>query len=146
MTTKKAKSEKQPIPMELLQDLIEAGAEVKDLTITIAGQEITIKYRELTWLEKSKVLSEALEYSAIQNEKGETILQVKLHHDIYRREVLRLMVVNSPIPFTKNVLDKLPSSVGEQLEKIIPSPFSSEQAAALKKEPASSSEEPDHQN
>lgn len=146
MVAKKAKGAKAPIPMELLQDLIEAGEEVREFTLTIAGQEIMIKYRELTWLEKSKVLSEALEYSAVQNEKGETTLQVKLHHDVYRREVLRLMVVDSPIPFTKNVLDKLPSSVGEQLEKIIPSPFSSEQAAALKKEPASSSEEPDFQN
>lgn len=132
-----------PAPVELLQAMLESGRKIQDLVLDIQGHEITVKYRPLTWLEKSDVLSEALEYR-VQNTGGEMELVVKIHHDVFRRAALKKMIVECPLPLTSDkVLDSLPVEIGEQLEKIIPSPFSSEQASALKKESESSSEEPE---
>lgn len=122
------------VPMEFLQAALEAGKLTEELILVIQGHEITIRWRQLTWLEKSEVLSLALEYTAVDGKDGPE-LQAKLRHDIFRREALKRMIVESPIPITSDkVLDNLPAEIGEQLEKIIPSPFSSEQATTTKKE------------
>ena len=120
--------------MEFLQAALDAGKQTEELVLVIQGHEITIRWRQLTWLEKSEVLSAALEYTAVDGKDGPE-LQAKLRHDVFRREALKRMIVESPIPITSdNVLNNLPTEIGEQLEKIIPSPFSSEQATTTKKE------------
>ncbi len=135
-TKKETPAEKPPVPMDLLQAALEAGKQPETLILKIGGHDIEIRYRPLTWLEKSEVLSLALEYTTTEGDKkGATELTARLRHDIFRREALKRMIIESPIPITSPaVLDKLPSEIGDQLEAIIPSPFTSAQAEAVKKE------------
>ncbi len=127
--------EKPPVPMDLLQAALESGKQTDTLVLQIGGHDVPIRYRPLTWLEKSEVLSLALEYTTAEgDQKGATELTARLRHDIFRREALKRMIIESPIPITSDaVMDKLPSEIGDQLEAIIPSPFTSAQAEAVKK-------------
>lgn len=120
-------------PMELLHAALESGSQTQELDLKIGGQAFTIRWRPLTWLEKSQVLSAAMEYTTVEGKDGPELV-AKLRHDTFRREALKIMIVDSPIPLTSDkVLDRLPEELGVQLEEIIPSPFSSEKGAAVKK-------------
>lgn len=133
MATKSTGQTPAMTPMQVLQAMMEETAKPEEMILVIKGQELTIRYRKLTWLEKSEVLSLALEYKAVDGADGPE-LQAKLRHDVFRREVLKRIIIDAPIPLTSDkVLDNLPDDVGQQLERIIPSPFGSEQVAATKK-------------
>lgn len=126
-----------------LQALLEAGNEVRELTVTIGDTELLFRYRPLSWLEKSEIISEATEYRATTDRGGELVVKVVLHQDVYKRLALARMLVDPPVPMTDQVLRRLPNEVGDQFEAIIPSPFTTGGMAGAKKEPASSSEEPE---
>lgn len=122
-----------------LQAMLEAGQELRELRVTIPGEEeqLLFHYRPLTWLQKSRVLSEATEYRPVTklvNGQEQVTVTVVLHQDIYNKLALQLMLVDSPIPMTDKVLEGLPADIGAQFDPIIPPPMSTGGALEAKKD------------
>lgn len=127
-----------------IQALLEAttGAE-KFIDVLFHGHTLRFHYHELSWTAKSRCISTATIYGTKVNpvtKQEEVTGSFRL--DIYNKQVLKEILVDPPIPITENLLDRLPSEVGEQFETIIPNPFGSlEVAEQQKKDSAASSEE-----
>jgi hypothetical protein len=122
-----------------LQAILAASQELRELKVVVEGEEepLVFYYKPLTWLQKSRILSEATEYRPETKEvngKDVTKVFVVLHQDVYNKLSLQQMLVNPPIPMSDTVLEGLPPEIGQQFEVIIPPPISTAGIPATKKE------------
>jgi hypothetical protein len=125
--------------VQILQAVLASAQEVLTLEVLIPGEEepVTFRYKRLTWLQKSRILSEATEYRpAIVEKDGkqQTMVTVVLHQDIYSKLALQAMLIDPPIPMTDTVLEGLPPEIGAQFDTIIPNPMTMPVAEASKKD------------
>lgn len=112
---------KQELPEASLTDLLSSGEPEQTKEITVTDRKpFTIRYRAMSWLDKSACVAKATEF--FMNEEGAP--QTMFHVNIYFREALKTMIVNfPPAPLSDKVLEGLTPEIGEQLQEIIPSPL-----------------------
>lgn len=117
---------KQELPEVGLQDLLSSGEPEQTKEITVTGRKpFTIKYRAMSWLDKSACVAKATEF--FMNDEGAP--QTMFHVNIYFREALKTMIVDfPPAPLSDKVLEGLTPEIGEQLQDIIPSPLGDDSA------------------
>ena len=122
-----------------LQAMLDASQELRELSVAIPGDEepLVFHYKPLTWVQKTRILSEATEYrqgTKVINGKEQPAVSVVLHADVYFKLALQTMLVNPPVPMTDTVLEGLSTEIGAQFETIIPSPLTSGDAVNVKKD------------
>ena len=117
---------KQELPEASLQDLLASAAPEQTKEITVKGcKPFTIRYRIMSWLDKSACVAKATEF--YMNEEGAP--QTIFHINLYFREALKAMIVDfPPAPVSDKVLEQLTPEIGQQLQDIIPSPLGEENA------------------
>lgn len=118
-------------PKPSWEKLFESPEDTFPVVVKIKGDEFTFTMRNVSWLKRSRIASEALRFV-----KGEP--QFRL--DLYQRAMLLEMIVEAP--WGKGGDDviniqRLTGAVGDQLEQHIPIPasmFSKQEGEELKKE------------
>lgn len=127
---------------EILQAILEAGAEESEpFTITVS-EEVTfdIRWRPLTWTAKSRAVSAATEYlSDVNQQTGAAVVRAVFHLDKYKKAALVEMVTSCPFDMTESVIERFPEHIGVQLDAIIPDPFTSTGVSEMGKDIGSSS-------
>lgn len=108
------------LPEVALGDIMSSSEPEQTLEITVTDRKpFTIRYRAMSWLDKSACVSKATEL--FLNDDGEP--QSMFHIDIYLREALKKMLVDFPFPISDKVLNQLTPEIGVQLQEIIPAPL-----------------------
>lgn len=99
--------------MEGLEKLF-ASESLLEKVMHFKGIEIKIKYRELTWTEKNKVVSE----SFTLHTDGQTM---RFDLDLYKKTCLTKMIKEAPWGETNAIfLNRLNPAFGAMLETIVP--------------------------
>ncbi len=117
---------RQELPEAGLQNLLSSSEPEQTKEIAVRGcKPFTIKYRAMSWLDKSACVAKSTEF--FMNEANEP--QTRFHINVYFREALKMMIVEfPPAPLSDKVLDGLSPEIGQQLQEIIPSPLGEEAA------------------
>jgi hypothetical protein len=103
-------------------DVIFTKQEPKDVTLSYNGIEIKLKVRELSWTEKTKILSESFKY----NDKG-----MAFNFDYYMKTALSKIIVEAPWGKTDQIFfTKINSTFGALLETLVPKAFAEGQKPA----------------
>lgn len=132
----------------LVRHILEAGAEVQTLLLTVKGVEepVPFRYKKLGYLAKSRCVSLATDYVGDVDSVGNASVKAVFHLEKYKREAIKVMfgdkALNNLVPITDAVIDALDEDMGEQFDSILPNPFGTGViSGSLKKESEPSSEE-----
>ena len=111
---------KKDLPEVTLEDALSSGEPIQSREITVEGRKpFTIRYRAMSWLDKSACVARATEFFMNENDQPQTMF----HIDVYFREALKRILVELPWPISDKILNQLTPEIGEQLQAIIPSPL-----------------------
>ena len=127
---------------EILQAILEAGAEESEPLTIVVNDEISfeVRWRALSWTAKSRAVSAATEYVSDTNPTtGAAIVKAVFHLDVYKKKALMEMISSSPVTINESLIDRFPEHVGAQFDPIIPDPFTSTGVAEMGKDTGSSS-------
>ncbi len=121
---------KQELAEVRLEDILSSSEPEKTAEITVEGRKpFTIKYRAMSWLDKSACVAKATAF--FMDDDGQP--QSLFHIEIYFREALKMMLTDfPPAPVSDKVLDGLTPEIGMQLQEIIPSPLGEDNANLAK--------------
>lgn len=111
------------------ETMMRAAQGEKTAILVVGGVEHTVRYRPLSYMEKTDCLSRATEY--LEGPNGVPVM--KFHLDLYQEECLLRMLLDAPFPITPNVLKELSIEVGEAVAALVPNPYSAP-TLELKKE------------
>jgi hypothetical protein len=104
-------------------DKIFTSDKIKDVTLNYEGTEIKLKVRDLSWTERSKIISDSFVYG----ESG-----MKLNIDYYNKTVLSKIIVEAPWGATDQIFfTRINSSFGSMLEKLVPKALAEGQDASI---------------
>jgi hypothetical protein len=118
--------------MPELLDKIFANSKTTDKILQYEGIEIPVTVRELSWMEKTKILEETVVF---ENNKQKFLIGT------YFREILKKIIVKAPWGKTDEIFfSRLSDSFGTVLQSLVPKPGGAELDGFLESEPDKSLE------
>lgn len=95
----------------------------KDVVFKYKGEDITVRVKPLTWSLKNKIVSKSIIYSREKNNK-----RMNFDLDFYNKECLINMITKAPWGNTTYIfLSQIDEELGNNLQKLIPGAFLSEE-------------------
>ncbi len=137
-TARKANMPRVHQPSMELMEAILGHRDERELVVELDdGSTFAVKYRPLSWQEKTRCVSRATRFFPVVDDDGAQVydvsgqprLDARFELDVYNREALMAMVTESPIPLGPKVINNMSPWVGSQFEAIIPDPFSGSKGA-----------------
>lgn len=89
------------------------------------GETITIKVKPLTWFDESDAAAAAFQLMVKTDGDGKPVPMVEYNVTKFRTVMLKARIVDAPFPVTDQFLRRLKPAVGQQLDALVPDPFSS---------------------